>query len=232
MLTTNMLDRVRKLLAVAEHPNTPPEEADTAARAAERLIAKYAIDDALLEAAAQTKTQPESRTVVVHPPYASAKTSLVGAVASAHDVRAINVRSTGGPPHVILIGFPADLQVVDLLYTSLLLQATTSVRRQTASGRAFRRAFLIGFAAEVGERLRATRNEAVAESGGASTALAVRNRQLDVDAAVRARFPHLRMTRTTISDRGGLIAGRQSGANANLGSDGAQIGGMRNAIGR
>jgi Protein of unknown function (DUF2786) len=235
VLSANVLARVRKLLAVAEHPNTPPEEADAAARAAERLIAKYAIDEALLEAAAQTKSKPESRTMVVDPPYASAKTRLAGAVAHAHGVRAIIVRNTGETHHVILIGFAADLQLVDLLYTSLLLQATTSVRRQPESGRAFRRAFLIGFAAEVGERLNATRREAVAaaasNAGGASSALALRDRQQDVDDAVREQFPRLRTTRTTISDRGGLIAGRRSGANANLASGNNQVGGAKRSIG-
>jgi hypothetical protein len=234
VLSANVLARVRKLLAVAEHPNTPPEEADAAARAAERLIARYAIDTALLEAAAQTKSKPESRTMVVDPPYASAKTRLAGVVASAHGVRAIIVRNTGETHHVILIGFAADLQVVDLLYTSLLLQATTGVRRQPESGRAFRRAFLIGFAAEVGERLSATRRDAVAaasSAGGASSALALRDRQHDVDDAVREQFPRLRTTRTTISDRGGLIAGRRSGANANLASGNNQVGGTKRSIG-
>jgi Protein of unknown function (DUF2786) len=231
VLSANVLARVRKLLAVAEHPNTPPEEADSAARAAERLIAKYAIDEALLEAAAQTKSKPESRTMVVDPPYASAKTRLVGAVANAHSVRAIIVRNTGETHHVILIGFAADLQVVDLLYTSLLLQATTSVRRQPASGRAFRRAFLIGFAAEVGQRLSATRRDAVAAVGGASTALALRDRQSDVEDAVRERFPRLRTTRTTVSDRGGLVAGRRSGASADLAASGNQLAGFRSSIG-
>lgn len=230
MLSSDVLARVRKLLAVAEHPNTPPEEADNAARAAERLIAKHAIDEALLEAAGQTKTRPESRTIVVAPPYAGAKTSLAAAVASAHGVRAITVRSPSEPVHVILVGFPADLQVVDLLYTSLLLQATTSVRRQPNTGRAFRRAFLIGFAAEVGERLRATQLEAIADAGGASTALAIRDRRRDVEDAVRERFPHLRMTRTTVSDRQGLMAGRRSGADADLASGRNQVGGMRNSI--
>jgi Protein of unknown function (DUF2786) len=230
VLSEDVLARVRKLLAVAEHPNTPPEEADNAARAAERMIAKHAIDEALLDAAAQTRTRPESRSLLVEPPYASAKTTLAGAVASAHGVRAIIVRGGDEPQRVILIGFPADLQVVDLLYTSLLLQATTSVRRQPASGRAFRRAFLIGFAAEVGERLRSARTEAVAEAGGASTALAVRDRQRDVDDAVREQFPHLRTTRTTVSDRGGLLAGRQSGATADLASGSNQLGDRRKSI--
>jgi hypothetical protein len=231
MLSSNVLATVRKLLAVAEHPNTPPEEADAAARAAERLVAKYAIDEALLEAAAQTTSKPESRTMVVDPPYASAKTRLAGAVASAHGVRAIIVRNTGETHRVIMVGFAADLQLVDLLYTSLLLQATTSVRRQAESGRAFRRAFLIGFAAEVGERLNATRQEAVEAAATASSALALRDRQHDVDDAVREQFPRLRVMRTTVSDRGGLLAGRRSGADANLASGGNQVGGTKRSIG-
>jgi hypothetical protein len=230
VLSKDVLARVRKLLAVAEHPNTPPEEADNAARAAERLIVKHAIDEALLEAAAHTKTRPETRTMIVEAPYASAKTSLAGAVASAHGVRAIVTRGAEGV-RVIFVGFPADLAVVDLLYTSLLLQATTSVRRQPQRDRAFRRAFLIGFAAQVGERLRETRRQVVANVGKESTAIALRDRQQDVEDAVRARFPHLRTTRTTVSDRGGLLAGRRSGANADLAS-GARIAGSRTAINR
>jgi Protein of unknown function (DUF2786) len=231
VLTEDVLARVRKLLAVAEHPNTPPEEADNAARAAERMIAKHAIDTALLEAAATTHSRPASRTMVVEAPYASAKVTLAGVVASAHGVRAISVRGPAGPPTVVLVGFEADLQVVDLLYTSLLLQATTSVRRQTESGRAFRRAFLIGFAAEVGERLKEARREAVAEVGSASSALVLRNREHEVDAAVREQFPRLRTSRTTVSDRGGLIAGRRSGANADLAA-GPRLGGRSRSIGR
>jgi len=230
MLGTDVLARVRKLLAVAEHPNTPPEEADNAARAAERLIAKHAIDEALLEAAAQTKTRPESRSMVVEAPYAGAKTMLVAAIAGAHSVRPITVRSPDEAQRVVLVGFPADLQVVDLLYTSLLLQATTSIRRQANSGRAFRRAFLIGFAAEVGDRLRATHREAAADVG-ASSALVLRDRQQDVEDAVREQFPHLRTTRTTISNRNGLMAGRRSGASADLASGRNRLAGARNAIG-
>jgi Protein of unknown function (DUF2786) len=234
MLSSDVLARIRKLLAVAEHPNTPPEEADTATRAAERLIAKHAIDEALLEATAPTKARPESRTIVIDAPYATAKTRLAGVIATAHGVRAITIQGPNEPVRVTLIGFAADLQVVELLYTSLLLQVTTSVRRQSESGRAFRRAFLIGFAAEVGERLRAARGEAVsdADAAGASTALALRDRQHDVDDAVREQFPRLRTTRTTVSDRRGLIAGQRSGAAADLGSGGNRLDGARTALGR
>jgi hypothetical protein len=38
------------------------------------------------------------------------------------------------------------------------------------------------------------------------------------------------MTRTTVSDRQGLMAGRRSGADADLASGRNQVGGMRNSI--
>jgi Protein of unknown function (DUF2786) len=229
VLTDDILARIRKLLAVAEHPTTPVFEADAAARAAERLMSKYAVDSALLDAGAATGVKPQIRTVLVETPYATAKTMLVGAVANAYGVRAITLRSTG-TLRMTLVGFAADLQIVDLLYTSLLLQATTALRRQPASGRAFRRAFLIGFAAEVGQRLAAAHQEAVAEAGTASTALVLRDRRRQVEDAVREQFPRLRTTRATVSDAGGLVAGRKSGADANLAAHRNEVDGRRSAI--
>jgi hypothetical protein len=46
-----VLDRVRKILDRANHPNTPDGERETALRMADRLITKHAIDEALLDAA-------------------------------------------------------------------------------------------------------------------------------------------------------------------------------------
>jgi hypothetical protein len=228
-MTDDVLARIRKLLAVAEHPTTPAGEADAAARAAERLIAKYVVDEALIEAGAPSRSKPVIRTIVVEAPYASAKTLLVGAVANAHGARAVT--HSGEGPRVRLVGFAGDLALVDLLYTSLLLQATTSLRRQPVSGRAFRRAFLVGFAVEVSERLQAARRDAVAGTGSASTTIALRDRDEEVDDAVREQFPRLRNGRTTISDRRGLSAGRQSGATANLSAGHNQVDGRRGALG-
>jgi Protein of unknown function (DUF2786) len=219
MNSDDVLRRVRKLLAVAEHPGTPPEEADAAAQAAERLIAKHAIDQALLESGSPNRTAPESRSIVVDPPYAGTKATLAGAIADAHGVRAITIRSPGAAMRLVLVGFPSDLALVDLLYTSLLLQATSAMRRENDSGRGFRRAFLIGFAIEVGERLKAAREEAIESAGETSTALVLRDRARDVEDEVRRQFPRLRTTRTTLSDRAGLVAGRRSGASADLSSN-------------
>ncbi len=43
-----MMDKVKNLLARADHPNTPPAEADTARAMAERIMVKYKIDEEAL----------------------------------------------------------------------------------------------------------------------------------------------------------------------------------------
>ena len=76
-----------------------------------------------------------------------------------------------------MVGFPADLEAVELLYTSLLVQATSAMLRaggkQDGSGRsrtrAFRESFLLAYAIRIGERLSEAADhaeqEAVAEHG-------------------------------------------------------------------
>lgn len=53
-----ILDRVQKLLNIAEHPNTPAAEAEVALAQAQSLITKHAIDEALLR---QTQTTAQRR---------------------------------------------------------------------------------------------------------------------------------------------------------------------------
>src|SRR4051812_16113332 len=85
------LARVRALLAKAES-TTFDEEAEALTAKAQELITKYALDDLLAGAAeTSTKTGPEvgRRDLLLHPPYVSAKASLVDAVAVANRCRAI-----------------------------------------------------------------------------------------------------------------------------------------------
>ena len=61
MADQKILDRVAALLAIAEHPNTGEHEADTALRQANKLIAKHAIEEAMLR---QAQTVGERRALV------------------------------------------------------------------------------------------------------------------------------------------------------------------------
>jgi hypothetical protein len=217
-----VLERVRKLLARAEHPSTPAAEAEACSDKAAALMSRYVIDQAMLDARRADAAAPVTRRVVVDPPYAVAKAVLVSDVARAFRVCvAIGNDPITGGRRCTMVGFPADVASAELLITSLLLQASTVMlaeSRGRSDVKAYRRAFLMGFAAAVGERLRRVRQDAEHEARRATpgTEIVLADRSAKVEAAFAAQFPRLRTLRTTISNGSGLAAGHRAGADADL----------------
>lgn len=239
MTTDPILERVRKLLAKAEHASTPPAEAEVFSAKAAELIARYAIDDALLADAGPSRGSPALRPVTVHAPYAVPKAVLLSQVASAHRVRVVISGDARGEASRIcnLIGFPVDLEMTELLFTSLLLQGTSAMLVATRGGgrdvRSYRRAFLLGFASRIGARLRELAALAAAEAkptGSRSTALVLADREDEVAAAVREQFPHLRPLRQEVSNGRGLAAGTAAGSRADLGAAQRRLGEHRRQL--
>jgi hypothetical protein len=232
-LDHRVLDRVRKLLAKAEHPGTPVEEAQAFSAKASALMAAYAIDQALLEAAHPTATTPIVRQLEVDPPYALPRAVLLDRVARAHRVRVVIGPDAGsGRRQCTLVGFPVDLEVVEVLFTSLLLQASTAMLHASADSprpKAFRRAFLLGYADVIGGRLATVREQAdsSADCGRPGAAVVLADRADRVDALMEQEFPRLRSLRMTTSSGGGLSAGRAAGARADLSSMSGRVGGER-----
>jgi len=176
-----MLSRIRSLLAKAESTEFP-EEAEALSGRAQELMAKYSIDHALLAAEAGQAETPGGRRIAVDNPYEAPKATLLQIVAQSNRCRVAWSRELG---LVTVIGFPADLDAVELLFTSLLVQANTAMLRtggkRDGAGRsrtrAFRQSFLLAYAVRIGERLSEAADhaerEAVAEQravGGAADA--------------------------------------------------------------
>src|SRR5439155_7533472 len=123
-----MLERVRALLAKAES-TTFPEEAEALSAKAQELMACHAIDRALLEAAASDSTPGASgRRIVIDDPYARPKSLLLAEVADANRCKAVWSPDFGWST---VFGADDDLDIVELLFTSLLCQATAAM---TAAG--------------------------------------------------------------------------------------------------
>jgi hypothetical protein len=152
-----MLSRIRALLAKAESTEFA-EEAEALSARAQELMAKYSIDHALLAARAGEKEIASGRRIAVDNPYESPKTTLLNVIAEANRCRAIWARDVG---LVTVVGFPPDLDAVELLFTSLLVQADTAMLRAggkrdevgRSRTRAFRQSFLVSYAIRIGERL-------------------------------------------------------------------------------
>ncbi|HVE62999.1 MAG TPA: DUF2786 domain-containing protein [Mycobacteriales bacterium] len=228
------LARIRALLAKAEHPSTPPPEAEAMSEKAAELMARYAIDQALVDAVSPTGAVPVGRHIAVPTPYAVPKVMLLAGVASAYRVRAVVTRDACGEGRTCtLVGFESDLALVELLFTSLLLQAGTAMR-QASEGqrrvRAFRHAFLMGYAGAVTRRVTAAQQRTVDAdlsrgAGATSAEVVLADRRDAVDRAVGEMFPRLGRLRTSVSEGGGLAAGHAAGARADLSSGARAIGG-------
>lgn len=221
-LDDRTLARVRALLAKAE--STPyDEEAEALSAKAQELIARHAIDHALLDGEAGDPGAPALRRHLVDDPYADAKTHLVSAVAAANRCEAVVTAAFGW---VTLAGDERDLDAVELLATSLLTQAASAMHRQgsrrDAAGRSrtrsFRRSFLFGFAQRIGERLReAEHAEVAAAAAGDDRVLPVlAAREERAREAIEAAFPHLVRRSVTVSHAGGWSAGRAAADLADL----------------
>jgi hypothetical protein len=224
-----MLERVRGLLAKAES-TTFDAEAETYTAKAQELMARHSIDAALLAQESGGDDEPMSRRVPVDNPYEAEKVLLLTLVAKANRSTAVWTQPLG---HVTVFGFPADLDSVELLFTSLLVQATramTNAGRQRDAGgrsrtRSFRQSFLTGFAHRIGERLaQATQTatqEAVAElaAGGRRADLVpvLANREERAEAAMREAFPELVMKRgPRIGNADGFDSGVEAADRASL----------------
>ncbi|QKG27401.1 hypothetical protein ACTIVE_9056 [Actinomadura verrucosospora] len=220
-----MLGKVRALLAKAESTEFP-EEAEALSARAQQLIARHSIDHALLAAETGDLGGPAGRRVAVDNPYDAPKAVLLTVVADANRCRAVWHRELG---FSTVLGFPADLAAVEMLFTSLLVQATAAMvhagPRRDARGRSrtrsFRHAFLNAYAARIGERLRGAADEAAdraaADAGGKDLLPVLAARDLAVEKAVDAMFPNLAKGRAgSVSNYEGWVAGRAAADLASL----------------
>jgi hypothetical protein len=220
-----MLGRVRALLAKAESTEFP-EEAEALSGRAQELMARHSIDHALLAAESDTPEEPIGRRLPIDNPYEAPKAVLLDLVAGANRCRAVWHRELG---FSTVLGFPSDLDAVELLFTSLLVQATTALvhagSRQDASGRSstrsFRHSFLAAYAQRIGERLDEATGEAVkqavAETPGRDLLPVLAAREESVEAAVESLFPKLTRHRVgSATNREGWMAGRAAADLASL----------------
>jgi len=220
-----VLGKIRALLAKAES-TTFDAEADALTAKAQELMARHRIDRALLDTdGAGARESPVGRRLGVDDPYADAKATLLHGIARANGCRAVWSRDLG---FATVFGFDGELDCVEELYTSLLVQATAALRREGSKrdgyGRSrttrFRRSFLVAFAVRIGQRLEKTVEATVsAVSAERSTALVpiLTARAEASSAAADAAFPRVTSHSPTAGDDEGWFAGALFADQADLG---------------
>jgi hypothetical protein len=186
-----MLDKIAKLLALAEAAGTS-EEAEAAFAKAQSLASRYAIDLEVARRAAAPKARevPTTRTVTIGEKGKRANKPLILLYSRIADANDVELLIASNSTMVYATGMPSDLDHVEAMWSGL---ATTMVRlgdqlirdknapwrsetarvfnertweyeEKPVSGQGARRSFYDGFIGRIGERLRDARLEAVKEA--------------------------------------------------------------------
>lgn len=187
-----ILIRVRALLAKAESTEHESEAMAFTAKAQE-LITKHAIDLAVVQGERPLIESPHLIRVPLDAPYVDAKALLLQTVAAHTRCRTL-LHSDLAMSSVI--GYPTDLEAVELLFTSLLVQAQRALAEASAGAppgtrtrsQSFRAAFLHGFTGRIGERLGEVNRLAYADAQAGTFLPVLRSQSDRVDAFIAERF--------------------------------------------
>ena len=221
-----LLARVQGLLAKAEATEFD-DEADALTAKAQELISRHSLDRLLAQAATgQAGEQPAVRRLWIEAPYVLPKAMLVHVVADANRCRSVITEALGC---CTLVGAAEDLDAVDVLVPSLMLQAHVAMarcgRRTDRSGtsrtRSFRQSFLLAYAQRIGERLASADEQVAASRGSGSGELVpvLARHRARVDAACDALFPQAVPRAGTVNNAQGWWAGLAAADQALLGPD-------------
>jgi hypothetical protein len=228
-------DKIAKLLAKAE--KTTPEEALVLTEAAERMMLKYGIEQAVINAKRAGSDHASDERIIrviiqLKGTYRRALLLTLGNIADAFGtVKTINGHTRDSTEFLWLVGYESDVRQVETLVTSLHLQLMAALstwwRTFDADGMTAmakfkaRRQFMLSFGSGACARIAASRREAVADATNAEpgTALVLRDRRSAVTSWVDAQY-ELVPGKSVRMASGGYAAGSagyEAGRNASTG---------------
>lgn len=221
----NLVTRVRKLMDKAAATSNV-HEADAFSRKAAELVARHRIDPVTL--AQRGADELTVREIALgRGAYVRGRLALLMAVAEAHDARVVFGATPSGTIAYVA-GHTSDVDVVEVMYTSLHSQAASQMsaerRATSAATQSYRRAFLFGYADRVAKSFDEVRKAAEAASptavavDGGGRSLARQERGRRVDAFIGERFGRVRTARSAAgAEVTGWSAGSDAAERADLG---------------
>ncbi|MFB9251746.1 DUF2786 domain-containing protein [Sphaerisporangium melleum] len=239
------MERVRRLLDLAEHPNTGEEEAALASAHAAALMLRHGLDASAVRRGATGRSEQidglefevsnrgghaRERCWALH-----LVCDALGCKGAQHwtGVQGRGIRSARQVTMTV-VGPEPVLDGLRILLPSISLQMENQVRpallrfrtgegdagadrdRRARAATGFRRAFYVGFGSGVAAKLRDRVAEVAEEVKGTGAELVLLDRSALVQAEFQRRFPGLRRARTTALDADGYHTGHHAGRHADL----------------
>lgn len=237
------LRRVRALLDKAENSATTEPEREAAMATAMQLMADYGINEAMANARGQIREKVTSKNVQLGNPYSYDKNNLLSWLC--HELNCTVIIHQVGNTYTgaTVFGYESDVARLEMLYTSLLLQAMRQIRTvrpnwsypTSAETRQYRQNWFHGFNVRVSLRVRENEEQAARkferehadETRG--TALVVADRKAQVVARMEEVFPPAKLSKFRKRDRDGdgLTEGARAGDRADIGNGKVESGDQR-----
>lgn len=152
MLNKSLLEKINKLLALANSPNE--NEAALAAEKATELLTKYNLTIADLGPGEEEDVT--TGTVETTSRYVAWKMLILAGIATANGCRAMRSKHNG---NMTLIGMQTNITVSQRLYQYLTKAVERLAKRHKGKGRAFLHAFRVGCATRLRHRLEQRRKD-------------------------------------------------------------------------
>lgn len=234
--------KIRSLLNHAERAGTQ-EEADTFFAKAQDLMTKWAIDDAMIQQAAEKneKEQIEKRQIVLQFRFYKADASILQAIAVNNQARVLITDQKGekrGEYIAYLVGFPSDLDRTEMMFASMMIQLNRAledhlrnypeIKADRSANKRERKSFRYGFGTRLQDRLKEAKSVASSDGTANPYAVALRNRDQEVEdylAQMGARRSRGGRQQTSTS---GYMAGVDAADRADVGNP--AVGGNRKSL--
>jgi hypothetical protein len=232
------LRRIRGLLDKAESTTFEGEREDLMAKATE-LMSDYGINEAMANARGQIREKIIKKMIQIGNPYSYDKTTLLNWLAVELNCTVINYKRRVVHVSAMIIGYESDVARLEMLYTSLLMQALRQLRNVRPPGprvvaawtREFRQNWFQGFNIRVAARVRESEKRAAqkfdSEHGSGGTLPVLADRRVQVEAVKVELFPELKDFRGRARGDYGRGEGLRAGDRADIGNDKVESGGQR-----
>lgn len=180
-------DKIQALLTLAQHPNTPQAEAETALALASKLMQKHGLSEH--DVADAKKTEDNTivvRRFAVYGPYRVRRQNILYAIGLAHSCAGYRTDDEDDACVVVFYGRDVDITAAYTLFGAADMMGQ---RLLPKGGRSYRTSWWQGFQRGITEALAGAKKEFIAETPGSGLVLADRMKRAKDE--LRAKGPRL-----------------------------------------
>lgn len=169
-------ERIQSLLSLAQHPNTPQAEAESALAMASKLMQKHGLSETDIAEVSHEDVSIVSEIVCVKGPYRVRRINVLYVIAKMHSCASYRAFDSHDSCVLIIYGRPTDIFAARTLFAAA---DALGARLLPRGSRSWRVSWWSGFQSGIEESLGSARKDFISETKGAGLVLADRMKRAE-----------------------------------------------------